>query len=101
MATSRIATGSSLALALASAPSRRLTTCPAPSTSGRLWRGFGLASRAAASRVARPLRSAMLLNLPVRSSSMMSATFFASDCTGVVHGSQPRERQRVPVPSSK
>ena len=35
---------------------------------------------------ARPLRSAMLLNLPVRSSTMMSATFLASDCTGVVHG---------------
>src|SRR5450759_1944375 len=35
---------------------------------------------------ARPLRSAMLENLPLRSSSMISATFVAVESTGVVHG---------------
>ena len=41
---------------------------------------------------ARPDRSAMLANLPVLSSTMISSTFRASDSTALVHGQQPSER---------
>src|SRR6266545_4381903 len=63
-------------------PSRRSVSSPPPS----------------AASCARPERSAMFANLPVRSSSTISDTVRAVESTAFVHGSQPRDRYRVPRP---